>query len=94
MKTSDFIKRLDVNYDIHALNSECEKLRNNVDAQGPPWAKQIALTHTSDCPTNNKWHQCIRKVADKKLITEKEITIINNELNDYIDDILVPVLKE
>jgi len=82
LNTSDFIKRLDIRFDIYSLNKEWWDLYDNNLLDVMMKENQIGLTHTKDCDVDNRWHQGIGSLMwDKKWgLKEGDFTELNVEL--------------
>jgi hypothetical protein len=95
MKTSDFIKKLDIRFDVYALKREWRKLQKNVNIQD----RQISLSHTPDCPEDERWHQGNGGLFwDHKnpglKNTEKSFSIINTQLEDSYLHYVCNIMKK
>ncbi len=82
MNTSDFIKRLDIRFDIYSLNKEWWDLCDNNLLDVMMKENQIGLTHTRDCDVDNRWHQGIGSLMwdEKWGLKEGDFTELNIEL--------------
>ena len=92
MKTSDFIKRLDIRFDLYALKRDWWNLEES-ENQGTlsstivsPYLehRQIGLTHTKDCKEDSKWNQGVGSLFwdGNDGFSEKDFSVVNIELKE------------
>jgi hypothetical protein len=97
LKTSDFIKRLDIRFDLYALKRDWWNLEESGNQGTLPSTivstylehGQIGLTHTKDCKEDSKWQQGVGSLfwderTDHQSLefTEKDFSVVNIELKE------------
>lgn len=82
MKTSDFIRRLDIRFDTYSLKEDWFNLVDNNLLDGKIKHNQIGLTHTKDCEEDNKWYQGVGSLLwdESWGLKERDFTEVNIEL--------------
>ena len=84
MKTSDFIKRLDIRFDSYSLKRDWWNLEDNGMLDNMVKHNQIGLTHTKDCKEDSKWHQGVGSLFwdGNEKFSEKDFSVVNIELKE------------
>ncbi len=80
--TGDFIKRLDVRFDVYSLKRDWWYLYDNNLLNHMVKINQIGLTHTKDCEEDDRWHQGVGSLMwdGKWGLKEGDFTEVNTEL--------------
>jgi len=84
LKTSDFIKRLDIRFDSYSLKRDWWNLEDNGMLDNMVKNNQIGLTHTKDCKEDSKWHQGVGSLFwdGNEEFSEKDFSVVNIELKE------------
>ena len=86
MKTSDFIKQLDIRFDVYSLKQDWWNLEDSgaLKTMISPKCKQIGLTHTKDCKEDTKWSQGVGSLYwdENYGFVEKDFSVVNIELKE------------
>ena len=86
MKTSDFIKQLDIRFDVYSLKQDWWNLVDSgaLKTMISPKCKQIGLTHTKDCKEDTKWSQGVGSLYwdENYGFVEKDFSVVNIELKE------------
>jgi len=81
MKTSDFIKKIDLRYDSYNLKNDWKKLSKIVPLDN----NQICLTHTKNCVILERWTQGTGSLLwdEKNINCEIDYTEIHQDLKEF-----------
>ena len=84
MKTSDFIKRLNIRFDSYALKRDWNTLNSEVVSDQGGF-EQIGLTYTGDCEEDKRWIQNVGSLFWEKTnpvmkYSEKDFSVLNPKL--------------
>jgi len=80
--TDDFIKKLDIRFDVGALKKEWWDLLDKNLLDNMTKINQIGLTHTESCDEDKRWHQAVGSLFwdENRNLKEQDFTHINAEL--------------
>ena len=90
MKTSDFIKQLDIRFDVYSLKQDWWNLVDSgaLKTMISPKCKQIGLTHTKDCKEDTKWSQGVGSLYwdENYGFVEKDFSVVNETFGGRVSN--------
>lgn len=80
--TENFIKKLDIRFDVSALKKEWWNLYDQDLISDKIKMNQIGLTHTENCDVDNRWHQSVGSLFwdENHHLREADFVYVNEDL--------------